>query len=181
MYFSTGAIVRSFDRPTRCRFGKGPRAVCLALMLLLSTAPSLWAHEFKLGDLDIEHPWSRATPQGAKVAAGYLVVKNRGSIPDRLVSVTGEIADMAEIHQMAVDDKGVMTMRPTQEGIEVPAGGEVALEPGSFHIMFMGIKHPLKKGDSFAGTLTFEKAGSVDVQFAVEDIGGQPEHEDHDD
>jgi copper(I)-binding protein len=182
MYDSIGAIARMFTRPIRRPSRKRLGLVGLVLTLLFSTAPLLWAHEFRIGDLEIEHPWSRATPTGAKVAAGYLVIRNNGSTPDKLVSVTGEIAGMAEVHQMGVDDNGVMTMRPVEGGIEVPAGGEVALKPGAFHIMFMNLKHGVKKGDMFAGTLTFEKAGTVDVQFEVEDVNGQPdEHDDHDD
>jgi len=66
---------------------------------------------------------------------------------------------------------GVMTMRPLPDGLMLPAGGEVALEPGGYHLMFIGLKKMLKQGDSFAGTLTFEKAGTVEVSFTVEAIG----------
>ncbi|MEP9375044.1 copper chaperone PCu(A)C [Mesorhizobium sp. KR1-2] len=140
----------------------------------------LWAHEFKAGDIEIIHPWSRAAPEGAKVAAGYLVLKNNGSSPDRLISVTAEIAGKTEIHEMAVDAKGVMTMRPVAGGIEVPAGGEVELKPGSFHIMFMDLKKLPKQGETFAGTLTFEKAGTVNVRYSVEGMNGGTGHDSHD-
>lgn len=174
-------LIRSFEE----RLG----IVVLALAMLFAMAQSLWAHEFKVGDLEIVHPWSRATPEGAAVAAGYLTVKNHGSTPDRLVSATGEIAGMTQVHEMAVDDKGVMTMKELAGGLEIPAGGEVTLKPGSNHIMFMKLKQPAKEGQSFKGTLTFEKAGTVDVEYAVDAMGGQSmgsdsmnmggEHDDH--
>lgn len=152
----------------------------LAAMLLLAMANALWAHGYKAGDLEIGHPWSRATPAGAKVAAGYLVIRNHGASPDRLLSVTGEIAGRAEIHEMSVDAAGVMTMRPIDGGLEIPAGGDVALKPGSFHIMFMDLKRGATEGERFKGTLTFEKAGSVEIEFAVDAMGGgEPAHGSH--
>lgn len=152
------------------------------LMLLLVLSRPLWAHEFKLGDLEIDHPWSRAVPEGAKVAAGYLVIKNNGTAADRLVSINSPISDKAEVHEMAVNADGVMTMRPVEGGVEIPAGGELALKPGAFHIMFTGLKQPPKEGVKFPGTLTFEKAGKIDVEFAVDAKGGEaaePDHQGH--
>ena len=151
-------------------------AAALASALLFSQTAS--AHEFKQGDLTIGHPWSRATLPGAKVAAGYLTVKNAGSTPDRLISVTADIAGKGEIHEMTVKD-GVMNMRPLADGLEIPAGGEVKLEPGSYHLMFMGLKEPAVEGVKFPGTLTFEKAGTVKVEFAVDKAGGEADHSAH--
>ena len=141
-----------------------------ALAVALSFAPVATAHEFKLGDLEIGHPWSRATLPGAKVAAGYLTIKNHGSTPDRLVSVSAEISGKGEIHEMSMKD-GVMQMRQLTQGLEIPAGGEVKLEPGSYHLMFKELKAPAVEGVKFPGTLTFEKAGTVKVEFAVEKAG----------
>lgn len=138
-----------------------------AQVLLLNAA---LAHDIKAGAIDIAHPWSRATPGGAKVAAGYLTLRNSGDTPDRLVSATAEIAARTEIHEMRMAD-GVMQMRPLPEGVAVPAGGEVALKPGGIHLMFFGLKRPLREGESFAGTLSFARAGSVDVTFEVERAG----------
>lgn len=158
------------------------RVLSLGFMLaaFVTMPQPLQAHEFKVGEIEIAHPWSRETPEGAKVAAGYLVVRNNGAEADRLVAVTGEIAGRTEIHEMAVDDKGVMTMRPLGQGIEIPAGGEVELKPRSYHLMFMELKSAPKEGESFAGTLTFEKAGTVEVEFSVDAMGGGNAHEGHD-
>lgn len=154
-------------------------AFSAAVTVSLSFAGPINAHEFKVGDLEIVHPWSRETPHGAKVAAGYVLIKNNGKTADRLISATGDIARKTEIHEMAVDGNGVMTMRPLPAGLEVPAGGEVALEPGSFHIMFMDLKREAKDGESFEGTVTFEKAGSLTVEYSVDKMGGKTDHSGH--
>ena len=147
-----------------------PAAFALTLAGFAATQAN--AHEFKVGDLEIAHPWSRATPEGAKVAAGYMTIKNHGPTADRLVSATVEIAGTAEIHEMSVDGNGVMTMRPLGDGVEIPAGGEVELKPGSYHMMFMDLQKPAQEGVKFSGTLTFEKAGEVTVEYAVDKMGG---------
>ena len=148
-----------------------------ALVMALSLAQAAQAHEYKAGDLAIGHPWSRATLPGAKVAAGYLTVSNTGSEADRLVAVSAGIAKEGEIHEMTVKD-GVMTMRPVAGGLDIPAGGEVKLEPGSYHLMFKDLSAPAVEGQKFPGTLTFEKAGTVEVEFAVEKAGGD-DHSSH--
>lgn len=142
----------------------------VALSLLLAGVPSVFAHEFKVGDLEIEHPWSRATPAGAKVAGGYFTVTNNGSSPDRLLSITSDISEKAELHEMGVKD-GVMTMRPVSGGLEIPGGGKVRVAPGGYHLMFIGLKRQPKQGEKFPATLTFEKAGSIAVEFTVEGMG----------
>lgn len=154
--------------------------VAFSLMLLFAMSQLVQAHDLKVGDIEIAHPWSRATPDGAKVAAGYVALRNTGAQADRLVAANAEIAERTEIHEMAVDNKGIMTMRPLGNGLEIPAGGEVELKPGGYHIMFLQLKQAVKEGDTFKGTLTFEKAGAVEVEYAVEAMGGKAEHHDHD-
>lgn len=149
-----------------------------ALLIALSFSISgAMAHDYSKGSLHIEHPWSRATPKGASVGAGYLIVENRGADADRLVSVSvpAEIAGRAEIHEMAMQD-GVMRMRPLPRGIEIAPGMSARLEPGGLHLMFLDLKRPLEKGDRFKATLAFEKAGAVEVEFVVEAMGSAPQH-----
>ena len=162
-----------------CSFEERIGVVGFALMLLFALCQPLLAHDFKVGDIEIYHPWSRATPEGAKVAAGYVVIRNHGSAADRLVSATGEIAGRTELHEMAVDAQGVMTMRPLADGLEIPAGGQAELKPGSFHIMFLDLQRGAKEGETFKGMLTFEKAGSVEVEYTVQAMGGAPGHNGH--
>lgn len=144
----------------------------LAAAAFLLLAQAAIAHEFKIGALELEHPWARATAPGAPVAGGYLTITNEGAEPDRLVGGSAEIAGHVEIHEMAVKD-GVMTMKELTDGLEIPAGGSVTLKPGSYHVMFMDLKRQLKEGETFPGTLTFAKAGTVDVEFAVGSLGAK--------
>lgn len=156
-------------------------SLSLATAVLALSATMASAHDFKAGALKIGHPWSRATPAGAKVGGGYLSIENTGTTPDRLVSISVPFAARAEIHEMATKD-GIMTMRPLEQGVEVPAGAKVEFKPGGYHIMFMELKQQLKQGEMMKGTLTFEKAGSVDVEFKVDSIaakGGEGEHKGH--
>jgi copper(I)-binding protein len=143
------------------------------LVVALVLAAPAFAHDFSKGSLHIEHPWSRATPKGASVGAGYLVVENRGSTADRFLSVkvSPEIAGRTEIHEMAVTD-GVMRMRPLAKGVELAPGKTAKFEPGGLHVMFMNLKRPLEKGERIKATLVFEKAGEIEVEFAVEAMGG---------
>jgi len=155
------------------------RATALAFALVFAGgAHFAFAHEFKVGDIEIEHPWSRATPAGAKVAGGYFTITNTGSSADRLLSISSDISAKTELHEMGVKD-GVMTMRPVAGGLEIPAGGKLALAPGGYHLMFIGLKQQPKQGEEFSATLTFEKAGTVNVDFAVEGIGGTGGMDDH--
>lgn len=166
------AATRIFVFPVRRSRFLDERILGFALALLVAMPHGLWAQDFRAGEIEIGRPWSRAVPEGAKVAAGYVVLKNHGPAADRLISATADIARKTEIHEMAVDDKGVMTMRPLADGLEVPPGGEVRLEPGSIHIMFMGLERRPKQGETFSGTLTFEKAGEIGVEFSVDSMAG---------
>lgn len=144
----------------------------LAVLLIVALLSSASAREFRAGTLHIDHPWSRATPPGAAVAAGYLVIENRGRDADRLVSLTvqDDLAARAEMHDMAVTD-GVMRMRPVSGGVEIAPGMTAKFEPGGLHIMFVGLKRTLARGDRFKAVLTFERAGAVEVEFVVEAMG----------
>lgn len=149
----------------------------LAVAFALFAAPTLLAafpasaHDYKIGAIEIAHPWARMTPAGAKVGAGYLTIQNNGSEPDRLESVTATVSDRVEIHEMSIKD-GIMTMRMIPDGVEIPAGAKVALAPGGYHLMMQELKQPLKQGERFKGTVTFARAGTVAVEFTVEGMGG---------
>jgi hypothetical protein len=121
-------------------------------------------------------PWSRATPKGTTVGSGYLTIVNSGTTADRLVAVSSDVASSLQVHEMTME-KGVSKMRPLKSGLEIKPGQTVELTPGGFHIMLMGVKKPLNKGDHFEATLTFEKAGMVKVEFDVMAIGATPNHE----
>lgn len=143
----------------------------IAVATLLSTA-AVQAAEIRAGDLVISQSWSRATPGGAKVAGGFLTIQNKGSSADRLLSGSADIAGKVEIHEMSMDN-GVMKMRPLDKGLAIEPGKTVTLMPGSYHIMLMDLKGPLKQGDKVPVTLQFEKAGKVQVTLDVEGVGAK--------
>ena len=145
----------------------------LIALALTFAVPAARAADYKAGAIEIDHPWTRATPSGAKVGAGYLKLTNTGATADRLVGATAAAAGRVEIHEMSMDN-GVMKMRPLKDGVELKPGESVELKSGSYHLMMFDLKQPLKQGDHVKGTLTFEKAGPVDVEFAVEGVGGAP-------
>jgi periplasmic copper chaperone A len=150
-------------------------------VLFAAFAPVSRAHSYKLGDLEIGHPWTRATPPSARVAGGFLKITNKGSTPDRLLSATFVGSASTEVHEMA-HEGGVMRMRELPKGLEIRPGETVELKPGGFHLMFIGLKAGLKENDRLKGELVFEKAGRIEVDFAVESMGargGEHDHHDH--
>ena len=155
-------------------------ATCaLILAAVCLVAGNALAHDYTAGSLKIDHPWTRATPKGAAVAGGYLKITNAGAAPDRLVGGTFASAGRFEIHEMKTEN-GVMTMRGIPGGLEIKPGQTVEFKPGGYHVMFMDLKTPLQQGRSVKGTLVFEKAGTVEVEYAVEAMGGSaPAHRGH--
>jgi len=119
--------------------------------------------------VEVDQAWARATPGGAKTAALYMTLVNKGSADDRLVSVSTPVAGKAEVHNTTTEN-GVMQMRPV-EALEVKPGTPTVLKPGGYHIMLMDLKGPLVVGHSFSVTLTFEKAGKVAATAKVEKVG----------
>ncbi|MGI9525163.1 MAG: copper chaperone PCu(A)C [Hyphomicrobiaceae bacterium] len=157
------------------------RIFWLILVCIASTGVSwpVQSSDIVVGNLIIEKPWSRATPRGAKVGAGYLTIINTGADVDRLISVTSDVSKRVEIHATSLSG-GIMRMRRLSKGIVIDSKSFVRLQPGGKHFMFVGLKQPLKKGASFQASLRFEKAGSVQVKFLISDIGGKSPYADDD-
>ena len=150
------------------------RSLLLVASLAFATSAA-HGHEYELGSLKIGHPWARATPKGAAVAGGYLKITNNGKEADRLIGGSASFAGRFEIHEMATEG-GVMNMRHLPKGLEIKPGQTVELKPGSFHVMFMDLKEALVKDQKPRpkGTLVFEKAGTIEVEYAIEAVGGAP-------
>jgi periplasmic copper chaperone A len=148
------------------------KSVMLAAVLAFA-AGAASAHDYKAGSLQIQHPWSRATPKGATVAGGYMKIVNTGTTPDRLIGGSTAAAPKFEIHEMSMEG-GVMKMRMMPKGIEIKPGQTIEFKPGGYHLMFVGITAPLEQGKPVKGTLEFEKAGKIEVEYAVEAIGSTP-------
>jgi periplasmic copper chaperone A len=142
------------------------RFVLPAVLALVVAAAPLAAKDFVQGSIRVEHPNARPTPPGARTGGVYLTLHNAGTQADRLVRVASPVADTAELHSMTMDGN-VMRMRAVA-AIDVPAGARVALASGGYHVMLIGLHKPLAAGGSVPLTLTFERAGSVEVMADVE-------------
>jgi copper(I)-binding protein len=144
------------------------RNLALVGLLALCAQGSAWAHDYKAGDIEIDNVWARATAPGQSIGGGYLEIENEGKTADRLLSVQADVSESVEMHETRTTD-GVSSMRGVQS-VDIPAGGELKFAPGGYHIMFVKLKAPLKDGEEFPATLTFEKAGAVQVKFKVKPL-----------
>jgi copper(I)-binding protein len=143
------------------------------LLTLLAATPLLSgarAESFSIGAIQIGNPWTRVTPKGATVAGGYMTIRNTGSTPDRLIGGSSAVAGRFEVHSMVME-QGVAKMRPVEGGLVIGPGETLELKPGALHVMLTGLKQPLEKGRKVKGTLEFEKAGKVDIEYSVEPLG----------
>jgi copper(I)-binding protein len=147
-----------------------PLLLAAAICLLGGSAT---AEDARIGALEIVHPWTRATPKGASNGAAYATIKNTGSTPDRLVGGTVTGAARVEVHEMTMDGN-VMRMRELKGGLEIKPGEAATLKPGGIHLMLLDLKAPLQRGKPVKGTLVFERAGTVEVQYDVEAVGANP-------
>jgi copper(I)-binding protein len=123
-------------------------------------------------DIVVKQAWSRATPKGAQVGAGYLTIENRGTVADRLISAATPAAAKIEIHEMTTLD-GIMIMRAVEGGLVIPPGASVTLAPGGSHLMFIGLVAPFSEGQHIDAALMFEQAGEIDVSFDVGGVGAK--------
>lgn len=133
------------------------------------SSSAVFAHDYTVGSIKIDHPWSRATVAGIPNGVAYFVLENKGDSDDRLVSAASPVAAKVELHTHLKEGE-IVRMRQV-DAVDIPAGETVALEPGSFHVMLMGLKEPLEQGDSFPLTLEFDQAGSVTVDVTIDLMG----------
>jgi copper(I)-binding protein len=136
-----------------------------ALMIALGVCVPAYA---AAGSVTVEHAWARATPKGAPNAAVYFMLVNNGSETDRLIGASSPVADNIQFHEER-DENGVSKMLALQ-AIDVAPGASVALKPSGIHLM-LRIKQQLKQGETFPLTLTFEKAGPIEVTVRVGKVG----------
>jgi len=147
----------------------------VAVLLAALTVPfAATAHEATNAGVTVAHPWARATPGGVSNGAAYLEIKAAAGVTDRLISVASPVAGRVELHTH-IKDGNVMRMRRV-DAIAVQPGTSVLLQPHGDHVMLMDLKAPLKEGDLVKLTLTFEKAGVLDVEATVEPIGATGPH-----
>ena len=135
---------------------------------LLGSAPAI-ARDYTLNSLRIVDPHAQATPPGARSGGAYLTIENHGRDNDQLIRAASPVAASTELHTMRMEGD-VMRMRAVTS-IGIPAGSTMSLAPGGYHVMFVGLKKPLVAGVPVPLTLTFEKAGTIEVEVAVAPLG----------
>lgn len=145
------------------------RLLALAVVFVLAPCLQAGAGEYRIGKLEIDHAWARATPGMARTGAAYIVISNHGDTMDRLVAISTPLARKAELHTHVMESN-IMKMRRLP-AMEVHPGKQALMRPGATHVMLMGLKAPLKEGDRFPLALTFERAGTLNIQVHVYKIG----------
>ncbi|BDT75557.1 copper chaperone PCu(A)C [Polynucleobacter sp. KF022] len=143
-------------------------SLCAFAGIALGLSFSAHAQNAKVGSVQIENAYTRATVPGQQAAGGFMKIENKGAA-DQLVSASSPVAGEVQLHEMAMDGN-VMKMRQVKD-IAVPAGGAVELKPGGLHLMFMNIKAPLTAGETVPVKLKFAKAGEVEVKMPVNAMG----------
>jgi periplasmic copper chaperone A len=142
--------------------------VVLVSVVGFGLAATAQAQSAKVGNVQIENAYARATVPGQMAAGGFMKIENKGAV-DQLISASSPVAGEVQLHEMAMDGN-VMKMRQVKE-VVVPAGGSVELKPGGLHLMFMNIKAPLTAGETVPVKLKFAKAGEVEVKMPVNAMG----------
>jgi copper(I)-binding protein len=130
----------------------------LLLLLALGASPAM-------AQITIADAWARATAPGAKIAAGYMTIRNASKTADRLVTASSPAAEKVQTH-VTVKDGDIFRMREVK-GYDIPAGGAFELKPGGAHLMLVNVKAPLKEGDKVPLMLRFERAGEVKTELRV--------------
>lgn len=147
---------------------RAARVLAAALLGTLASFGTVQAHDFRVGDLSIDHPYATPSLPGVQTGAAYLRgIRNKGKAPDRLIGASTPVAERVELHTRQAEGD-VVRMREVT-AIELPAGQEVQLRHGQpQHLMLVGLKQPLKVGDRFELTLRFERAGQTTVKAWVQ-------------
>jgi hypothetical protein len=141
-------------------------AMCAAAAAIICLG-SASANEYEAGPIKIDRPWARPTIGSSKNSAAYMTLSNSGASADKLLAVKSDAAEHVALHESRMDGE-IMRMVPVKDGIEVPPHGTVELKPLGLHVMLMGLRKPLKEGETFPMTLVFAKQGEVEVEVKVE-------------
>lgn len=147
------------------------KTLTFGLIASLMLTSSALAHGVTAGDIEIIHPNIPQPAASAQAAAGYMGISNSGHDADKLIAIETPAAQSAMLHGTEHGTDGVARMVPL-EGLEIPAGDTVVLEPGGMHVMLMGLTGPLTEGQMVPGVLVFEKAGRVEMEFMVDPASG---------
>lgn len=150
---------------------KSSKIISLVLTLFIANvmATSAYAHDYKVGSIEIVHPWARASAGAAKSGVAFMMIRNAGATPDRLISISSPIAKKVHLHTTVMEND-IMKMRSV-DAVDIPAGGMAELKPGGLHVMFMGLNAPFVEGEMFPLTLMFEAAGALEIMVYVTEAG----------
>ena len=145
------------------------RRLALGTALTAFSLGAAFAHGASVGAVEITHPFATPSLPGATTGAAYFAtLENKGASPDQLVRAATPVAASVEMHTMSIDAQGVMRMREV-DAIALAPHTAIRMRPGAgFHLMLVGLKQPLKEGDTFPMALQFERAGKVDVEVVVQ-------------
>ena len=147
-----------------------------SLVFWIFLLENLFAHEFQVGNININHPYVRfAVSTGP--AAGYMTIINMGEENDKLIKIETPIATNSEFHMTNIYNSQA-TMEHV-DFIELPAQKARSLKPGGYHIMFMNLNTELKVGKNIDAKLFFEKNGEIEIDFEVENFSENLEHTSH--
>lgn len=149
------------------------KSICIAALAVTSFALPVFAGD--TAKIMIDDPYARVSTAGSKSGAAFMMIMNHTDTDDRLIAVTADIAERAELHTHKEDANGVMKMLHVEDGFAVEAGGMHPLKRGGDHIMLIGLTQSLFHGDTVSVTLTFEKAGDISVDIPV-DLERKPDH-----
>ena len=156
------------------------RFAIAAASAALLTATTAAAHDYKIGGLMIGHPMAFETASTARTAGGFMTITNTGDTADRLIAVEAAFPRV-EVHTTQMDGD-IARMMHLEDGLEIPAGETVILQPGSYHVMIMGLNgDPFEAGEEVPATLVFESAGRLEIVFTVEprQADGAMNHDGH--
>jgi len=149
------------------------KAITILSASLLTAAAVItpaMAHHRHEQSITVSQGWARATAAGQTTGGGFLTITNTSAQPDRLVDVSSTLATNTQVHSMTMDN-GIMRMRAVVGGLVIPAHGTLELKPGGYHIMLIGLKHPLRVGERVKLALRFAQAGEVTANLVVEPAG----------
>lgn len=144
--------------------------VCVVGMVALAAAAAA-----DPAGITVEQSWARASAPGSKTAAAYMTVINNSGVADRLVGASTPVANRAQFH-IENDDNGVMRMREVS-AIDIEPGARFSFKPGGTHVMLVGVKEPLREGETLPLTLDFEKAGKIQVNIPIGKPGAMRPHD----
>lgn len=141
--------------------------VTISSTVVFASAVQAHDHEFKIGKIEIEKPYARATMPQQVSGAAFMTIENDGKVNDKLVKAESPVAKSVQIHLMEMTAGDVMKMREVNY-IDLGADSKIKMHPGGgYHIMLVELKKPLTAGEEFPLTLYFEKAGKIEVAVKV--------------